>query len=63
MTKPQQTQEAFSLIQQLASLAATPGISADNITLANTSIENILKKVVTPAVNDFTASVAGLIVK
>jgi len=63
MIKPQTTQEAFSVIHQLAALCATPGISVANNEAANASINELLLKVVKPAVGNLTADAAGLIVK
>ncbi len=63
MIKPQQTQEAFQLLQHLAALAATPRISPGNREIANTSIQNILTKIIVPAVNELTATTSGVLIK
>jgi len=63
MIKPQTTQEAFNVIQQLAALCATPGITPDNVTTANDIMHDLLTKVIKPAVGNLTADAAGLIVK
>ena len=60
--KPQQTQEAFQLIGQLASLAATPNINGINVNLVNELITSILEKVVVPAAQEFTETASGLLV-
>ena len=63
MRNPQDTQAAFQVIQQLAALCATPGISEDNTKLANEEIRTLLTKMVKPAIGELTATAAGLIVK
>ncbi len=63
MIKPQQTQEAFQLLQHLAALAATPRVSTSNRELANTAIQNILTKIIVPAVNELTATTSGVLIK
>jgi len=63
MRNPQDTQAAFQVIQQLAALCATPGISETNLQMANGEITNLLAKVIKPAVTDLAASSVGLIVK
>lgn len=63
MNNFQNSQAAFTLIQQLASLAATPNISEDNLKFANQNINGLLEKVVKPAIQDLTALASGLIVK
>jgi hypothetical protein len=60
---PQQTQTAFSVIQQLGMLLATPNVSEDNMKEANATIYQLLSKIIKPAVQDLTAEASGLIVK
>lgn len=60
MKNPQDTQLAFQVIGQLASLAATPNISLSNIEVANTEINNLLIKIIKPAVAEVTATAKGI---
>lgn len=59
----QQTQDAFSIIGQLGALSATEGIDKGNKETANKIIEDLLSKIIKPAVQDMTAQASGLIVK
>lgn len=63
MIKPQDTQTAFAVMQHLASLAATPNVSAKNVELANSVIEDLITKIIKPASQELTATSSGLIVK
>lgn len=62
-TNPQDTQMAFQVIGQLASLAATPNISQANIYTVNEEIEKLLEKIIKPAIAEVTATAAGIIIK
>jgi len=55
------TQNAFRIIEQLAALCATPGISEKAKEVSNEQIESILTKIVKPAVTELTAKTAGII--
>lgn len=59
----QDSQNAFHIIGQLASLVATPNVSIQNIEIANIEIENLLHKIIKPVISDMTMSASGLIVK
>lgn len=60
---PQQSQTAFSVIQQLGMLLATPNVSEDNMKTANQIIQSLLSKIILPATQDLTAEASGLIVR
>ena len=55
------TQEAFSVMREMAALSATPGISEENIKLANQHITTLLNKIVKPAIDELSLSNSGLI--
>ena len=54
------TQDAFAVIREMGALAATQGISEENVLKANEIIKNLITKVVEPAVQKLTATNAGL---
>jgi hypothetical protein len=60
MNNNQTTQEAFSVIREMAALATTPGVSAENVEKANDVIGKLIDKVIKPAVTKLTATNAGL---
>jgi len=53
--------EAFIVIEKMAALCATPGISEDTQKLANEQIQNLLNNVIKPSLVKLTASSSGLI--
>lgn len=55
--------EAWIVIEKLAALCATPGVSSDVQKEANELIANVLKDVVKPGLSKLTASSAGIILK
>lgn len=55
-----QTQDAFATIRELAALSATENISQVNREKANELINNLLMKIVAPAVQKLTAASSGL---
>ncbi len=55
-----QTQDAFATIRELAALAATDNISVVNRDKANDLINNLLLKIIAPAVQKLTAASSGL---
>jgi len=55
-----QTQDAFATIRELAALAATENIAQANKEKANELINNLLMKIVAPAVQKLTAASSGL---
>lgn len=57
------TVEAWLVIEKLASICATPNISSDVQEIANKEIKLLLESVISPGLNKFRASGAGLIVK
>jgi len=62
MNPNQMTQDAFMMIERLAALCATPGITPNTQELANEQIQAILNSVVKPAVTKLTAQGAGILV-
>jgi ribosome recycling factor len=57
------TVEAWIVIEKLGALCATPGISEDTQKMANEEIQRLMKDVIKPGLDKFTASSAGLILK
>jgi len=55
-----QTQDAFATIRELAALAATENIAQVNREKVNELINNLLTKIVAPAVQKLTAASSGL---
>jgi len=55
-----QTQDAFATIRELAALSATENISQVNRDKANELINNLLMKIVAPAVQKLTVLASGL---
>lgn len=53
--------DAFFLIEKLAGLAATQGISEENIKLANAQINDLLNGPVKTAVIEVKTTAAGLV--
>lgn len=62
MNPNQMTQDAFMMIERLAALCATPGVTAETQAIANTQIQGILNSVVKSAVTKLTAQGAGILV-
>ena len=56
------TQDAFMMIERLAALCATPGVTPETQEIANSQIQAILNSVVKPAVTKLTAQGAGILV-
>jgi len=56
------TQDAFMMIERLAALCATPGVTPETQEIANLQIQAILNSVVKPAVTKLTAQGAGILV-
>lgn len=54
--------EAFIVIEKLAALCATPGVSSDVQKAANEQIERLLRDVIAPSLSKLTASSSGLLV-
>jgi len=54
------TQDAFATIRELAALAATENIAQANRDKANELINNLLMKIVAPAVQKLTVLASGL---
>jgi len=54
------TQDGFAIIRELAALAATEGITEGLKDKANIQIDNILTKVIIPAIQQLTAKSSGL---
>lgn len=60
----QQTQyQAFQVIERMAALCATPGISSEVQRVANSVITDLLEKVIRPSLAKLSAQGAGIIVK
>lgn len=55
--------EAWIVIEKLAALIATPDVSPEVKTLANSEIEKILSSVIKPSLNKFTAESSGIMLK
>ena len=62
MNPNHKTQDAFMMIERLAALCATPGVTAETQEIANSQIQAILNSVVKPAVTKLTAQGAGILV-
>lgn len=54
--------QAYQVIERMAALCATPGISADVQKIANGLIAELLDKVVRPSLAKLSAQGAGIIV-
>jgi len=59
----QNTQQAYEVMQQMAALCATPGVSVENVEVANEIIKSVLDKIIKPSALKLTAEATGLIVK
>ena len=59
----QNTQDAFAIINSLAALCATSGITEDTTKLANASIQKLITSVIDPAITKLSATSAGIITK
>lgn len=57
------TVEAWLVIEKLAALCATAGITEETQKLANEEIQRLMKDVIKPGLDKLSASSAGLIVK
>lgn len=55
--------EAFIVIEKLATLCATPGISEDVQSAANEQIQLLLKNIISPGLVKLTTSSSGIIIK
>jgi hypothetical protein len=55
--------EAWIVIEKLAALTATPGISEDVKQSANEQIKKLLEDVISPSLSKLAASSAGLVIK
>ncbi len=55
------TQNAFQIIERLAGLCATEGVSETAKKVSNEQIESLLTKIIKPAVTELTAKTAGII--
>jgi hypothetical protein len=62
MNPNQMTQDSFMMIERLAALCATPGVTADTQKIANDQIQAILNSVIKPAVTKLSAQGAGILV-
>jgi len=63
MNNYQQTQEAFAVIERLASLCATEGVAESIKTKANAMITSLLETIIQPAVTKIKADAAGILTK
>lgn len=57
------TVEAWIVIEKLAALCATAGITEETQKMANEEIQRLMKDVIKPGLDKLAASSAGLIVK
>jgi hypothetical protein len=55
--------EAWIVIEKLAALVATDGVSDDVKKSANEQIDKLLKDVVSPSLSELAAKKAGLLIK
>ena len=62
MNPNQMTQDSFMMIERLAALCATPGVTPETQKIANEQIQGILNSVVKSAVAKLTAQGAGILV-
>jgi len=53
--------EAFIVIEKMAALCATPGISEDTQKIANEQIQHLLTNVIKPSLVKLTASSSGIL--
>jgi hypothetical protein len=53
--------EAWLVIEKLAALIATPGVSEEVKKLANEEIEKLLTSIVKPSLTKFTAASSGIV--
>ena len=61
MIPSQDTQQAFQIIERLAGLCATSGVSEKAKITSNEQIEALLNKIIKPAITELTAKSAGII--
>ena len=54
--------EAFIVIEKMAALCATPGVSEDTQKIANEQIQHLLTNVIKPSLSKLTATSSGLLV-
>lgn len=57
------TVEAWIVIEKLAALCATAGITEETQKMANEEIQRLMKDVIKPGLDKLSASSAGLILK
>jgi len=57
------TVEAWLVIEKLAALCATAGITEETQKMANEEIQRLMKDVIKPGLDKLSASSAGLILK
>ncbi len=56
------SQEAFSIIRELAAVCATPGIQQDTQTLANEGIKKLLNGQIASSITKINAKASGLVI-
>lgn len=56
------THEAFMIIERLAALCATAGVTEETQKMANENIQKLLDSVIKPTVTGLSAKSAGLLV-
>lgn len=54
--------EAWIVIEKLAAICATPGVSEETQKIANENIQKLLKSVVEPSLTKLTATSAGILI-
>jgi hypothetical protein len=62
MNDAQISQEAFSMIRELAALCATPGIQEATQNIANESIKKLLNGQIANSVTKLNAKASGLVI-
>ena len=60
--KAEATQDAFLIIRELATLCATQGVNNTTQTMANEQIQELITKIIRPAVTELSANSRGIIV-
>jgi len=61
MIDKQTTQDGFLVMDRLAAICATSGISEEAKKAANEQIEAIITKIIKPSITELTAKTAGII--
>ena len=60
--KEEAVQDAFLIMRELGALAGTQGINETTQNLANTQIQELITKIISPAISVLSANSKGIIV-